>query len=71
MLCNTGVEVCQAKKVRFTAAKHCWDAESNKLVYQANQQVDIIQETYGDDISPVKTDICFHNELPETDDVAK
>jgi hypothetical protein len=70
-LCNVGVEVCRGNQVRFTTAKHAWDTESDKVVYHANQQVGVVDETYGDDMALVKSGVRFNNEFLDIDGIAK
>ena len=71
MLCNAGVQVKRGNDIRFTTSMHCWDTESNKIVYHAGQEVGIINEKLGDDIALVNSQVPFSNEFLELEGKAK
>jgi hypothetical protein len=71
MLCNAGVLVNKGSEVRFTTAKHCWDAVDDKVVYHGDRAVGRIQEVYGDDIALVQIPFAFSNDLLDVSTTAK
>ena len=70
-LCNAGVQVKRGNDIRFTMSMHCWDTESNKIVYHVGQEVGIINEKLGDDIALINNQMPFSNEFLELEGKAK